>query len=402
MLKDNFLANRVKIDGSTSIVFDFFRAFSALLVLVTHLRGFMFVPYDQVTNQNIMLKGFYFFTSLGQQAVMVFFVLSGFFITSSVLGSFYGGNWSWKDYSINRLSRLYTVLIPALFLTAILDWLSVRMLGVDNSYTNDLVTFFGNAFFLQDILVPIYGSNGPLWSLNYEFWYYLLFPLGFIGVYKTKSIYKKIMYALLICVLMFFIGKLISLYAIIWLLGFAILVSPSKVIKKGALKTLAIVLLLVAFAISLFYSALIQTGGAETTPIHTFYRYSIVAIIFSLIMYVILNSSTSTDQINKSSGYRYFKKISKLFADFSFTLYLVHYPIIAFLMSLFTESGGERLQPTIANIFIFSGVSILVMFISYCISALTEAHTNKVRGFLRSLGKKNEKVVIRSTYRNGL
>ena len=36
--------------------------------------------------------------------------------------------------------------------------------------------FLGNAAFLQRILVPELGTNGPLWSLANEFWYYLLFP----------------------------------------------------------------------------------------------------------------------------------------------------------------------------------------------------------------------------------
>jgi hypothetical protein len=34
-----------------------------------------------------------------------------------------------------------------------------------------------NAFFLQTIAGPTFGSNGPLWSLAYEWWYYVLFPL---------------------------------------------------------------------------------------------------------------------------------------------------------------------------------------------------------------------------------
>jgi len=30
---------------------------------------------------------------------------------------------------------------------------------------------------MQTIIAPVFGSNGPLWSLANEFWYYLLFPL---------------------------------------------------------------------------------------------------------------------------------------------------------------------------------------------------------------------------------
>ena len=40
-----------------------------------------------------------------------------------------------------------------------------------------LETLLGNAAFLQEIVVPTYGSNAPLWSLSYEFWYYFLYPV---------------------------------------------------------------------------------------------------------------------------------------------------------------------------------------------------------------------------------
>jgi peptidoglycan/LPS O-acetylase OafA/YrhL len=29
--------------------------------------------------------------------------------------------------------------------------------------------FLGNFLFLQSIVSPVFGSNGPLWSLSYEF-----------------------------------------------------------------------------------------------------------------------------------------------------------------------------------------------------------------------------------------
>lgn len=44
--------------------------------------------------------------------------------------------------------------------------------------------------FLQTRFTPVFGSNGPLWSLFNEFWYYVLFPaLGLsTSVYSPQSI----------------------------------------------------------------------------------------------------------------------------------------------------------------------------------------------------------------------
>ena len=44
-----------------------------------------------------------------------------------------------------------------------------------------------NAFFLQTIVGPTFGSNGPLWSLAYEWWYYVLFPLALGAVWPIVN-----------------------------------------------------------------------------------------------------------------------------------------------------------------------------------------------------------------------
>ena len=46
----------------------------------------------------------------------------------------------------------------------------------------------GNLFFLQTIFVPPFGSNAPLWSLSFEFWYYLLFPLCLFALSRGNQV----------------------------------------------------------------------------------------------------------------------------------------------------------------------------------------------------------------------
>jgi peptidoglycan/LPS O-acetylase OafA/YrhL len=59
--------------------------------------------------------------TIGHEAVMVFFVLSGFLVGGSVLKLMSRDLWSWNNYLIKRLTRLWIVLIPALLLGLALD-----------------------------------------------------------------------------------------------------------------------------------------------------------------------------------------------------------------------------------------------------------------------------------------
>jgi len=44
----------------------------------------------------------------------------------------------------------------------------------------ELTTLIGNLTFLMPIYVPPFGSDAPLWSLSYEWWFYCLYPLLYL------------------------------------------------------------------------------------------------------------------------------------------------------------------------------------------------------------------------------
>jgi peptidoglycan/LPS O-acetylase OafA/YrhL len=68
-----------------------------------------------------LIAAAYLITGLGHQWVIVFFVLSGYLVGGSVLRSVAVNHWSWRVYLLNRLTRLYAVLIPALVFGGLLD-----------------------------------------------------------------------------------------------------------------------------------------------------------------------------------------------------------------------------------------------------------------------------------------
>jgi peptidoglycan/LPS O-acetylase OafA/YrhL len=117
----------------------------------------------------------------GVDLVMVFFVLSGFVIayTADVKDR------HWRDYAFNRGTRIYSVAIPAIILGFLLDRTGAALNPesyqgwwyAEHSLAELLLrgATFTNEFWIAPFRI---GSNGPYWSLGYEVWYYVLFGVA--------------------------------------------------------------------------------------------------------------------------------------------------------------------------------------------------------------------------------
>ena len=84
-----------------------------------------------------------------------------------------------------------------------------------------------NALFLQTIVaarnaphpVPTFGSNGALWSLSYEFWYYLAFPLLVLPAGQEPVLEDARLLGLGLLVWGWSVGLSIVLLGLTWLMG---------------------------------------------------------------------------------------------------------------------------------------------------------------------------------------
>src|SRR5579862_8276173 len=83
------------LSPSASAHLDAIRAIAASAVLWDHIRGLFFVDFPELRNPSLPLKTLYFVTGFGRLAVIVFFVLSGFLISSAILKRAVAGTWSW-------------------------------------------------------------------------------------------------------------------------------------------------------------------------------------------------------------------------------------------------------------------------------------------------------------------
>jgi peptidoglycan/LPS O-acetylase OafA/YrhL len=167
----------------------------------------------------------------GWVGVDVFFVLSGYLITSIVLTEQAQGRFSYTDFFQRRARRL----LPALVATALLSFCIAFFLFppalFDQARTTLLwsILGFGNIeqaqnadYFADDGALNPYGH---LWSLGVEEQFYLVFPFLFAFLWRTQRLLLGL-YALLAISLgaMFALGHQPSSYFFPWTRGWTLIV----------------------------------------------------------------------------------------------------------------------------------------------------------------------------------
>lgn len=343
-------------NSKASYLLDSFRFLASFAVVLFH-GGLEFIP--------------------GYEAVMIFFVLSGYFIGASVIKTISENKWSWKKYLIDRLTRLWIVLIPSMLLSLLWLELSIGLFGDIKNLSNytDWKVFLGNMFFLQGGNVPMYGMNGPLWSLAYEFWYYILFPCLML-MFTVKRKIHKIFYGIIIItisiLLISIIGIDVLFYFPVWLLGVSLVFVKPLIFNKEYQKTITVIVSSFIFII-IFNIMYIVTGTNHPQDgIMQFVIDFSVAISFSLFLYTLLSVYNVMPITNSMFSYW-----CKYLAGFSYTLYLVHYPVLQFIKG-YTSSDYPQLP------FLFMGMITvcIVLFYAWFISRVTENNTSKVRNYL--------------------
>lgn len=381
------------LDKNKFVVLDFIRGFCAVLVCMSHLRAALLYDFNDLIAPGIMHKVFYFITGLGHQSVMIFFVLSGFFVGGSVLNA--GKKFCLIHYSIARLTRLWTVLIPALLLTFVIDivlqffYPSLLREGFQvglNSwpsigYSTSISSFFGNLFFLQTILTPVFGSNGPLWSLSNEFWYYVIFPLLIISLSANVNfLFWRIISMVLVGAILYLLpGAIISAF-IVWLMGVFAYVAYKRLIIRA--RPIAL-----ATALSFLVAALVNSKSAYLKmPLNISSDYVIgFSFAFTCVILVVWPISYQT-----VFG-ALLKRVSVWLSKISYSLYLSLFPFVVLLSA--SILNFVKIKPDFNGILLYFILLSLLIAIGFGFWFLFERNTDAVRQqFTKML--KNFNVVI--------
>lgn len=327
------------VGGGASIFLDSMRVLAAFIVLVYHALYQWLNAYPKLLA---------LFNDLSHAAVVVFFVLSGYLIAYTTTSNNRGP----RQYAVARLSRLYSVVMPALVITALVEVLVHQLNPVMAAeYTRGssipryaLCIAFCNEIGLFSASPLI---NNPLWSLSYEFWYYTIFGLWF---YRSKQI-KSLLFPFLACLIA---GPKILLLMPIWLFGFAAYRLPVPRVSVGA-AWLIVLCFLIASGLAIinlpeFPYAL---GHKPFFYANRFVTDWMTGILFALAVWFLPSANVS------SSIEQDWVKNLRAIADLSFPLYILHYPLLILWRTVF----GWRMND-IGQMFIaITGVTIIACVI---------------------------------------
>lgn len=306
-----------KMTETSSNFLHFLRAIASQIVVVGHILALNHLVSNSVMS---FLPGF---------SVMIFLVISGYIIsyTSDAKGKKYG----LFNYLVDRFSRIYVALIPALLLTLVLGIICfnyIKTSAFDLNLKHLVCTVLmqqENPLLLQfQYMLPntenynfigIFGPNIPLWSLSIEWWLYMFFGLVY---FKGIDEFKMKHYVLLFCSLPFVIGYMFlqgrAGYGLtfIWFSG--------VIVNHLTNKTLNIKASHLLFFIFLIFTLI----SIKTVPN--------ISIIFFIVFFFF--AIKHFNRLGNNNIYNTLFKSAKWPGNYSYSIYIIHYPIVFILSSL--------------------------------------------------------------------
>jgi lipopolysaccharide/colanic/teichoic acid biosynthesis glycosyltransferase/peptidoglycan/LPS O-acetylase OafA/YrhL len=343
------------------------RGLAALQVAAAHLRAQVFPGLSTLQEPPLWYVGLSFATGFAHQAVVVFFVLSGWLVGGSLLDRI-GKPHAIRDYAIDRVTRLWIVLLPAFVLMLLLG-LAGGELDAGHPRLADtspwsLATLLGNLAGVQTMAVPAFGGNFPLWSLAYETWYYALFPLLVLAL-RPGGAQGRLAAAVAAIALASCLASGIVLYFLVWLMGAA----ASRVrIDAGRVQRYAGWLLFGALAMVLRLQG--QDGDVDG-------RSLAPDLLYSAVFLLCLCGAGRRDP----AAMRPLVAAGTFLAGFSFTLYVLHVPL---LRALWAYRGGRLLSTDDpASLAVYAAMLAIVVSLSYLIHLPFEAQTARLRRFIK-------------------
>lgn len=363
------------------------RWIGALLVLSVHATN-IFVNLADIMSapHSPGVYAWWFVVSweLGHQAVIGFFVMSGFLVGGAVIAQVKKRKDFLQEYLIHRFARIYMVTAPAIALTLVLDTTGRTIFAGSGAYESSLFpghlsygVAFGNLVNLQGIWTTYFGTNGPLWSLACEFWYYITLPLLLLPFARNYSPALRFGGFALGVALMIVLSIPSSFFLpgySLWIIGaLATLVKRPLIRSRWA-------------ALAVYAAAVIPIRLLVRGQMIAEHYWMLQAVdTFTTLLFVNL---MITLRYGPLDGWNFLKPtLHRTLADFSFSLYCIHVPFLLFLCAASEQVFGRDWTKALAtpqHWVVMATAMIAAIVLAYGFSRFTEAKTLAARRILRN------------------
>jgi peptidoglycan/LPS O-acetylase OafA/YrhL len=302
------------------------KAFSIYLDLVRFIAACLVYLYH--SNMRLLVKEPLPASQYGHASVIVFFVLSGFVIAHVA----HTKEDNWIDFSASRLSRIYSVVVPALVLTLLLDGIGRHLYPAlyDYPYDQIVVRLLASLLMLNEVwFVSITSlSNVPFWSITYEAWYYVLFALVFFLPPRCGL--------MLAAALLLVLGPKVLLLLPVW--GAGVLLYRWKALERmslamgAALALSSFVAIPVLYLLGVFAAITDWTAaslGSDWFRELTFSRFAIGDYLLCALVFMNFAGMRRVAP-HLAPLLLAVERPVRLLAGYTFTLYLLHQPLFLF------------------------------------------------------------------------
>jgi peptidoglycan/LPS O-acetylase OafA/YrhL len=353
---------------------DFLRSLAAFAVLIGHARNWFFAGITETANPSALLKLFYLVTVLHRDAVVVFFVISGFLIGASAWVKIKTNTFSWEKYLSARFSRIFLVYWPALILSIALGFFGRAFFSDPVSFQGAMRPLFEAAeapLSTFDWICHVTGlpgfacratmDNPALWSLGYEWTLYMAAPIVFAIILRSgNNTFRSFSLSvfLLTIIAMAVNKEEAALWMSVWFLGaFAGRMAVTRSLHPAT----------AAIALILIFSGF---GSAHLLGLPEYVSLPPLALGTALLV-----------SCRKISTWSIAPRFFKWTASWSFSLYATHLPILFILIAAFQAATGPIEKPAAGLLAACQFAVAVAVCISFAIvfAFVTERHTNKIR-----------------------
>lgn len=369
-MAQQFLAQFKPLSKDHSTLLNIIRALSAFGILFTHTFMIFLLPRYGLFGS---FKSFLF--SYPQYFAMALIVLSGFCITYSTLHLLKQNNFqlSPTQFLFKRLIRLYPALLLAIAISVFAFLIfthgcftckfhytpnNVKASFLKTTYLNPKI-YFASLFFLHGLFIGHLAPmmNRALWTLSYEFWYYICFMLITLAIINKQ---RKVGFGLLLLILLYmtWFHQIAFLFlSIVWLSGvfLALSYASNKLFEKDFLPSAVFAILILA----ILFFIMLHFYGHRVLISSLIYKANLFTeVVLSLILMLLFAIFLQLNIPIRAPILKKFANCSK----FSYTLYIIHYPLL--LLSFYFTWPIIQYWPTPAIVAFMIPIGLIIILIS--------------------------------------